>query len=64
MIAGPGAVLNNRVARRLFVFFILAAFLPLAIIAALSFTQVRDLLLQHGDQRINIVYTSAHCQVA
>lgn len=52
MSAGLAAFLKTRVARRLFMFFIMAAFLPLAAIAVLSFTQVRSLLLQQGDQRI------------
>jgi len=41
-----------RVSRRLFVLFLLSAFLPLAVIALLSLTQVRALLLQLGDQRL------------
>jgi len=41
-----------RVSRRLFVLFLLSAFLPLAVIALLSLTQVRSLLLQLGDQRL------------
>ena len=52
MSGGLRGFLETRVARRLFVFFILAAFLPLAVIAVISFTQVRALLLQQGDQRV------------
>jgi len=40
------------VARRLFLLFILSAFLPLALIAALSLGEVRSLLLQQGEQRL------------
>jgi len=42
----------TRVSRRLFVLFVLAAFLPLALIAWLSLTQVNQLLLQQGEQRL------------
>jgi diguanylate cyclase (GGDEF)-like protein len=40
------------VARRLFLLFVLSAFLPLALIAALSLGEVRSLLLQQGEQRL------------
>jgi len=46
------AVLQTRVARRFFALFVLAAFLPLALVGALSLTQLRDLMLQQGDQRL------------
>ncbi len=45
-------MLGGRVARRLFLFFVLSAFLPLALIAALSLVEVRSLLLQQGEQRL------------
>ncbi len=41
-----------RVARRLFFLFVLSAFVPLAVVAMLTMTQVRSLLLQQGDQRM------------
>ena len=44
--------IGARVSRRLFVLFALTAFLPLAVIAWLSLTQVRSMLLQQGDQRL------------
>jgi diguanylate cyclase (GGDEF)-like protein len=44
---------RTSVARRLFVVFVLSAFLPLAAIALLSLVQVRDLLLQQGDLRLS-----------
>jgi diguanylate cyclase (GGDEF)-like protein len=43
---------RGHVARRLFLLFILSAFLPLALIAALSLGEVRSLLLQQGEQRL------------
>jgi diguanylate cyclase (GGDEF)-like protein len=43
---------KSRVARSLFAFFVLAALLPLALLALLSLTQVRSLLLQQGEQRL------------
>ena len=46
------------VSRRLFVLFILSAFLPLAAIALLSLAQVRSLLLQQGEQRLAAVAKS------
>jgi diguanylate cyclase (GGDEF)-like protein len=47
------AAIHSQVARRLFALFVLSAFLPLAIIATVSLAQVRDLLLQQGDQRLS-----------
>ncbi len=47
------AMLRTRVARRLFVMFVLSAFVPLALIAAISLTQVRELLLLQGEQRLS-----------
>ncbi len=44
--------LKGRVARRVFLLFVLSAFVPLATMAVLSLTQVRELLLQQGDQRL------------
>jgi diguanylate cyclase (GGDEF)-like protein len=45
-------VLHTRVARRLFLLFVLSAFLPLAAIAVVSLAQVRELLLAQADQRL------------
>jgi hypothetical protein len=42
----------GHVARRLFMLFVLSAFVPLALIAALSLNEVRSLLLQQGEQRL------------
>jgi diguanylate cyclase (GGDEF)-like protein len=44
---------RTSLARRLFVLFVLSAFLPLAAIAVLSLSQVRSLLLQQGEQRLS-----------
>jgi diguanylate cyclase (GGDEF)-like protein len=52
VIARIGRFVAARVSRRLFVLFLLSAFLPLAAIALLSLTQVRTLLLQQGEQRL------------
>jgi diguanylate cyclase (GGDEF)-like protein len=41
-----------RISRRLFVLFVLCAFLPLAAIALVSLVQVRTLLQQQGEQRL------------
>ena len=46
------AIIRTRVARRLFLLFVLSAFLPLALIGVISLTQARTLLLQQGDQRL------------
>lgn len=43
---------KKRLARSLFALFVLSALVPLALLAALSLTQVRALLLQQGDQRL------------
>jgi diguanylate cyclase (GGDEF)-like protein len=42
----------GRVARRVFLLFVLSAFIPLGLVAALTLTQVRDLLLQESEQRL------------
>ena len=47
------SVLQTRVARRLFLLFVMCALVPLGLIAALSLTQVRQLLLAQGDQRLS-----------
>ncbi|HUP29656.1 MAG TPA: HAMP domain-containing protein, partial [Usitatibacter sp.] len=52
MIGALGRYVRTRVSRRLFVLFVLCAFLPLAVIAALSLVQVRTLLQQQGEQRL------------
>ena len=52
MIARVRRFFAQRVARRLFLLFVLSAFLPLAVIAALSLSEVRSLLLQQGEQRL------------
>jgi len=44
--------LSARVGRRLFLLFVVSAFLPLAALAALSFVQLREMLLQQGEQRL------------
>jgi diguanylate cyclase (GGDEF)-like protein len=46
------AVLHSPVARRLMMMFLLSALLPLALIAVVSLSQVRELLLYQGDQRL------------
>ncbi|HEX6633422.1 MAG TPA: EAL domain-containing protein [Usitatibacter sp.] len=48
----PASRQRGHVARRLFMLFVLSAFLPLALIAALSLGEVRSLLLQQGEQRL------------
>ena len=53
MIGALGRFVRTRVSRRLFVLFVLSAFLPLAFIAVLSLSQVRSLLLQQGEQRLS-----------
>jgi diguanylate cyclase len=52
VIATLRRLVGTGVSRRLFVLFVLSAFLPLAVIAVLSLTQVRTLLLQQGEQRL------------
>jgi diguanylate cyclase (GGDEF)-like protein len=44
--------ISSRVSRRLFVLFVLCAFLPLAAIAIVSLLQVRSLLQQQGETRL------------
>ena len=46
------AIVKSGVARGLFALFVLCALLPLAVLAVLSLTQVRTLLLQQGEQRL------------
>ena len=53
-----GRFIRTRVARRLFLLFVLSAFLPLASIAVLSLTQVQALLLQQGEQRLAAIAKS------
>ncbi|HSN20820.1 MAG TPA: EAL domain-containing protein [Usitatibacter sp.] len=52
MRSAPRGRQRGHVARRLFLLFVLSAFLPLAIIAALSLGEVRSLLLQQAEQRL------------
>ncbi|HET7728984.1 MAG TPA: EAL domain-containing protein [Usitatibacter sp.] len=52
MIRSLRRYVRTRMSRRLFVLFVLCAFLPLAAIAVLSMVQVRSLLQQQGDQRL------------
>ncbi len=52
MKALGGRLLTGRVGRRVFLLFVLSAFVPLAVMAALSLSQVRDLLLQQGEKRL------------
>jgi diguanylate cyclase (GGDEF)-like protein len=47
-----GSLIKSRVARGLFVLFVISALLPLSLLAILSFTQVRSLLLTQGDNRL------------
>ena len=42
----------GRVARRVFLAFVLSAFVPLGLMAVLSLAQVRDVLLQEAEQRL------------
>ena len=49
---------RTRVARRLFFLFVLSAFVPLTIVALLTLSQVRTLLLQQGDQRLGAMAKS------
>ncbi|MGZ5079350.1 MAG: putative bifunctional diguanylate cyclase/phosphodiesterase [Usitatibacter sp.] len=51
-------LVHARVAHRLFVLFVLSAFLPLAAIGVLSFLQVRGALLQQGEQRLTALAKS------
>jgi diguanylate cyclase (GGDEF)-like protein len=46
------ALSHTRLGRRLFILFAISALIPLAVSAVLSLTQVRDLLLEQGDQRL------------
>ncbi len=58
LVARVRQFLARRVARRLFLLFVLSAFLPLAVIAALSLAEVRSLLLQQGEQRLAAIAKS------
>ncbi len=52
MIGFIRRIVTMRVATRLFLLFVLCAFVPLAAIAVLSFSQVQSLLLKQGEQRL------------
>jgi len=52
MIQFTHRALKGRVARRVFLLFVLSAFIPLAAVAALSLTQLRQFYLKQGDQRL------------
>ena len=52
MIARAPGAQRGHIARRLFLLFVLSAFVPLALIAALSLGEVQSLLLQQGEQRL------------
>lgn len=52
MIASGRRFLTGRVARRIFLLFVLSAFLPLAAMALLSLSQVRGVLLEQGGKRL------------
>jgi len=43
---------KGRVARRVFLLFVLSAFIPLALVAALSVTQLRQSILAQGERRL------------
>ncbi len=45
---------RTRVSRRLFVLFLLSAFVPLAALALLSLSEVRSLALKQADQRLSV----------
>ena len=52
MIDALRRYVGARVVRRFFLVFVICAFLPLVLVATLSFIQVRDLFLQQADQRL------------
>ena len=52
MIEMTHRALKGRVARRVFLLFVLSAFVPLALIAALSITQLRQSNLLQGERRL------------
>ena len=58
MIGRAIAFVRARVARRLFVLFVISAFLPLTALALLSLEQVRALLLQQGDRQLAAIAKS------
>ncbi len=47
-----GRVLPGGLARRIFLLFVLSAFVPLAVMAILSWVEVREVLLAQGDKRL------------
>ena len=51
---GVRRVLTGRVGRHVFLLFVLSAFVPFALIAVLSYVQVRQLHLQSGQQRLAV----------
>jgi diguanylate cyclase (GGDEF)-like protein len=53
VIRGPW-LFTGRVARQVFLLFILCAFVPFAVIAALSYLQLRELHFQSGQQRLAV----------
>jgi diguanylate cyclase (GGDEF)-like protein len=52
VIALAKRVFPGRVARRVFLLFVLCAFIPLGLVAVLTLTQVRDVLLEESEQRL------------
>src|SRR5262249_10169194 len=50
----PPLMFTGRVARQVFLLFILCAFVPFAVIATLSYFQLRELHLQSGQQRLAV----------
>ncbi len=52
MIKIARRILTGRVGRRVFLLFVLSAFIPLALVAALSLAQVHEVLLQLAGQRL------------
>ena len=52
MIQFTQRLVTGRVARRVFLLFVLSAFIPLALVAVLSLAQVRQVLLQQAEQRL------------
>jgi diguanylate cyclase (GGDEF)-like protein len=52
LIQSTRRFVTGRVARRVFLLFVLSAFIPLALVAVLSLAQVREVLLQQAEQRL------------
>ena len=52
MIKPPPAILQSRVGKRLFLLFVACALVPLGVMAVLSLSQVRDLLIDQGKTRL------------